>query len=301
MSRPLISVVIPVFNGEAFVADAIESVLAQHDAKFEVIAVDDGSTDRTAAVLARFDKRIRIHRQPNRGTSAARNGGINLARGKLLVFLDADDLHPPGYLARFSEAAAARPEAEVFHCGMRAVDFDRRFLYGHDAPLPLDDDPFHALAGGGAPHIAALAVRSTTAARVGPFNQDLEPQGDWDYWLRLAAAGAVFRGVPGNVAIVRRRRDSESGTAAGRMALIGLAVLELNLAGHPRCPACPLADAGVAAWRRAALHSSALEFQRRLHLPGRPGRWMAAAIAVARTPRLASAAWAELLPHHPAS
>ncbi len=74
MSRPLISVVIPVFNGEAFVADAVESVLAQRDAKFEVIAVDDGSTDRTAAVLARFDERIRItgsriagHRQRETG------------------------------------------------------------------------------------------------------------------------------------------------------------------------------------------------------------------------------------------
>src|SRR2546425_6657896 len=140
--------------------------------------------------------------------------------GKLLVFLDADDLYPPGYLARFSDAAAAAPEAEVFHCGMRAVDFDGRFLYGHDSPLPLDHDPLHALAGGGAPHIAALAVRSTTAARVGPFNQRLEPQGDWDYWLRLAGAGAAFRAVPGNFALGRRPRDRDTGKTARRGAAI---------------------------------------------------------------------------------
>ena len=181
MSRPLISVVIPVFNGEAFVADAIESLLAQDDADFELIVIDDGSTDGTADVLAGFGGRIRSHRQANGGTSTARNRGISLAQGELFVFLDADDLHPPGYLARFSDAAAAAPDVEVFHCGMRAIDLDGRFLYGHDAPAPLDVDPLHALAAGGSPHICSLAVRSTAVARVGPFNQDAEPQGDWDY------------------------------------------------------------------------------------------------------------------------
>jgi len=89
-------------------------------------------------------------------------------------------------------------------------------------------------------------------------------------------------------------RLGESGSAAGRMALIGLTVLESNLAGHARCLACPMADSGLAAWRRAALHSSARAFQRRLHLPGRPGLWMGAAIAIARRPRLAPAALAML-------
>ena len=68
-------------------------------------------------------------------------------------------------------------------------------------------DPFHALAAAGSPHLASLAVRRTTAARVGPFDETESAQADWDYWLRLAASGAPFPGVPGNVAIIRPQRQ----------------------------------------------------------------------------------------------
>jgi len=287
----LVSVVIPVRNGEAFVVDAVESVLAQEDVRSEVIAVDDGSTDKTPDLLARFGERIVVHRQEGRGLSAARNAGLALARGELLVFLDADDLHPPHYLARFVEAAAAAPCAEVFHCGWRAVNFDGCFLYGRETPLDLDRDPFHALAANGSPHISALAVRRRTVTRVGPFDETLTLQEDWDYWLRLAASGATFQGVPGNEAIVRRRDDSMSALAGARLAVTGLAVLERHLSRHPRCPACIYSDAGLASWRGAVLRSSARDLARRLHLPGRTGRLIGASLAVARAPRLASAAW----------
>ena len=169
--------------------------------------------------------------------------------------------------------------------------FDGTFLYGHDDPLDLDADPLHSLAARGSPAVCSLAVRSSTVARVGLFDPRADPQADWDYWLRLAVSGASFRGVPGNVATIRRRRESESGLAGGRMAMIGLEVLEANLARHGRCPACALADQGVAAWRRAALGAAARELQNRLHLPGRAGRAVGAAIAVARKPSLAPALW----------
>jgi hypothetical protein len=290
-SELLVSVVIPVRNGEAFVVDAVESVLAQQDVRSELIVVDDGSTDRTPELLARFGRRIVAHSQQGRGLSAARNAGLALARGELLVFLDADDLHPPHYLARFVEAAAAAPRAEVFHCGWRAINFDGRFLYEQETPLDLDRDPFHALPVTGSPHIAALAVRQSTATRVGPFDETLTLQEDWDYWLRLAASGATFQGVPGNVVIVRRRTDSMSALAGRRLAVTGLAVLERHLSRHPRCPACVYSDAGLASWQGAVLRSSARDFARRLHLPGRTGRMIGASIAVARAPRLTPAAW----------
>src|SRR5690349_2600271 len=93
MSAPLVSVVIPVFDGEAYLAAAIESALAKTYARVEVIVVDDGSTDGSASVAARYD--VRLVRQSNRGVSAACNAGVEAARGELIAFLDADDLWPP--------------------------------------------------------------------------------------------------------------------------------------------------------------------------------------------------------------
>jgi glycosyltransferase involved in cell wall biosynthesis len=292
---PPISVIIPVRNGEAYVADAVESVLAQEDVPAELIVVDDGSTDGTPELLAHVAGRITVDHVDGRGVSAARNRGIALAQGELLVFLDADDLLPQGYLARFVEAAAGTPRAEVFHCGWRGIDFDDgRVLYGQDLPFDLDWDPFHALAAAGSPHLASLAVRRTTAARVGPFDETESAQADWDYWLRLAASGAPFQGVPGNVAIIRRRKDSMSALAGTQLAVDGLAVLERNLSRHQRCPACIHSDAGLRSWRQALLRTSARDFARRLHLQGRRGRLIGAAVAVARRPRLASTAWLAL-------
>ena len=290
-----VSVIIPVRNGEAYVADAVESVLEQQDVAAELIVVDDGSTDGTSEVLARFAGRITVDSSEGRGVSAARNRGIALAQGELIVFLDADDLLPPHYLARFVEAAAAAPGAEVFHCGWRGIDFDGRVLYGQDLPFDLDWDPFHALAAAGSPHLLALAVRRAAATRVGPFDEAESLQADWDYWLRLAASGATFQGVPGNVAIIRRRNDSMSASAAGtQLAVEGLAILERHLSRHQRCPACTHSDAGLRSWRQAVLRSSARDFARRLHLKGRTGRRIGAALAVAYRPRLASTAWLAL-------
>jgi glycosyltransferase involved in cell wall biosynthesis len=290
-----VSVVVPVRNGEAFVADAIESVLDQEDVSAELIVVDDGSTDGTADVLARYDRRIAVADLEGRGVSAARNRGMALGRGELLVFLDADDLLPPRYLARFVEAAAAAPRAQVFHCGWRGVDFeDGRALYGQDQPFDLDRDPFHVLAAAGSPPISALAVRRTAATRVGPFDENESLQADWDYWLRLAASGETFRGVPGNVAIIRRRDVSMSGSAGTELAVAGLAVLERHLSRHRRCAACVHADAGLRSWREAVLRSSARDYAHRLRLGGRTGRLVGAAVAVAYRPRLASTAWLAL-------
>jgi glycosyltransferase involved in cell wall biosynthesis len=293
---PAVSVITPVRDGEDFVADAIESVLAQQGVSLELIVVDDGSIDGTPQILERYAGRITVATLEGCGLSAARNRGIELAHGELLVFLDADDLLPPVYLARFADAAAAAPSAEVFHCGWQGTDLDGRFLYGQDGPYDYDGDPFHTLAAEGSPPISALAVRRGTATRVGPFDENESMHADWDYWLRLAAAGAAFHGVEGNIAIVRRHPDSMSARAGTSGALSGLAVLERHLAAHERCPACARADAGVRLWRQAVLNSSDQDFALRLRLGGRLGTRIGAAIAVVRRPRLASEFWAVARP-----
>lgn len=98
MAAPTISVVIPVYNGAGTIARAIESVLAQTYQAHELIVVDDGSTDDTAAVVADFGARVRYIRQPNSGVSAARNAGAAAATGDWLAFLDADDWYYPDRL-----------------------------------------------------------------------------------------------------------------------------------------------------------------------------------------------------------
>jgi glycosyltransferase involved in cell wall biosynthesis len=92
MNKPLISVIIPVFNGERFIAEAIQSVLNQNYEPLEMIVVDDGSTDATADVVKTFGEKIRYIYQENGGVAKARNTGLNAASGDYIAFLDADDL-----------------------------------------------------------------------------------------------------------------------------------------------------------------------------------------------------------------
>jgi glycosyltransferase involved in cell wall biosynthesis len=95
---PTVSVVIPAYNAEAYLREALDSVFAQTRPPDEVVVVDDGSTDRTSEVAASYGDRVRLLRQPNRGEAAARNAGVLAARGALIAFLDADDTWLPRYL-----------------------------------------------------------------------------------------------------------------------------------------------------------------------------------------------------------
>jgi glycosyltransferase involved in cell wall biosynthesis len=95
MTHPLVSVIIPVFNGDRFISQAIESVLRQTYSKFEIIVVNDGSTDQTAQVLTPYLHLIRYFIQPNQGAASARNRGLATATGELIAFLDADDFFFP--------------------------------------------------------------------------------------------------------------------------------------------------------------------------------------------------------------
>ena len=112
VNLPRFSVIIPVFNGANFVAQAVESVLAQTSPAHEIIVVDDGSTDDTARVVAGMGARVRYHRQDNAGVSAARNKGVALATGEWLAFLDADDVYYADRLRWHAEWIAENPELD---------------------------------------------------------------------------------------------------------------------------------------------------------------------------------------------
>lgn len=99
MQTVKVSVIIPVYNREAYIRESVDSVLAQTFTEFEVIVVDDGSTDAAAEIIQSYtDPRIRLIRQSHQGVSAARNTGLDAARGEYITFLDSDDLYYPDFL-----------------------------------------------------------------------------------------------------------------------------------------------------------------------------------------------------------
>jgi hypothetical protein len=129
MASPLVSVVIPCFNYEAYLADAVASALAQDWPSVEVIAVDDGSTDATPAILAGFGDAIRVIHRSNGGLNAATDTGIAAARGEFVTFLDADDTWPQGRLRVLADALIANPAAGVSYGDMVVVEGDGEVVH----------------------------------------------------------------------------------------------------------------------------------------------------------------------------
>ena len=125
---PRVSAIIPVFNSARTVAATIESIQAQTFRDFEVIAIDDGSSDTGPQVLASFGSAITVLRQPNRGPSAARNYGVRESSGEYLAFLDADDRWRPTMLERMVAALDTHPDASMAYCDVAVIDSEGRPL-----------------------------------------------------------------------------------------------------------------------------------------------------------------------------
>src|SRR5882724_622242 len=123
MTTPFVSVLIDTYNHERFIEEAIQSVLSQDfpTSQREILVVDDGSTDRTPEILAKFASQIRVLHKPNGGQASAFNHGIPECRGELIAFLDADDWWAPDKLTRITNAMAAEPEVGFIGHGIITV------------------------------------------------------------------------------------------------------------------------------------------------------------------------------------
>ena len=119
---PRVSVIIPTYNSARFVVQAVESVLAQTYSDFEVIVVDDGSTDNTPVALAGYRQKIRYLHQENRGPSAARNAGYRASQGDYVLFLDSDDLIPPDTLERQVSFLNDHPEFGLVYSASQQIN-----------------------------------------------------------------------------------------------------------------------------------------------------------------------------------
>ena len=208
---PAVSVVIPAYNAAWCVGKAIDSVLAQDYRDFEVIVVNDGSTDDTAAILATYGDAIRVVQQSNGGLSSARNAGIRESRGEFVAFLDADDWWLPGKLAKQMALMQTRPELGFTSTTARVEDPEGRLvnvwacaqwqgsflvhLFGSNADV----------AGSG----SAVIARRALFDQVGGFDESLRSLEDIDMWMRLAAA-ANYACLEEPLAVILKRPGSMS-------------------------------------------------------------------------------------------
>jgi len=180
------SVIIPTFNRAAFLREAVDSVLSQTEKDFELIVVDDGSTDATRATVESYGERVRYFFQANAGASAARNCGIKNARGQFITFLDSDDLWLPKKLAR--QIAWMKTHPEIMLCYTDEIWIRRG--------VRVNQKKIHAKTGGWIYPLclprciispSSVLMRRELFAAVGVFDEQLPICEDYDLWLRVAA------------------------------------------------------------------------------------------------------------------
>jgi glycosyltransferase involved in cell wall biosynthesis len=185
---PTVSVIIPTYNYARFVGDALRSVANQTRDDYEIIVVDDGSTDDTADIVRRSGVPVRYLKQANSGPSASRNAGIAAAQGSYLGFLDADDLWLPDKLAAQVPILDAQAEVGLVYADALFYDDASGRVAGTHAdrfPHPSGRILFDLLFGNVVPSPTPL-VRRAALERSGPFDTRFCGSEDWDLWIRIA-------------------------------------------------------------------------------------------------------------------
>jgi len=208
-----VSVIIPVYNGDRFIVEAVESVLQQTYPNVEIIVVDDGSVDRSGAVLQLYGDRIRYVYQMNQGVAAARNAGITIAQGELIAFLDQDDFFLPDKLTVQVDRLTADPALAMVSSGWRIVDAQGKTM--------ADIQPWH-----GIPELTsanwviwkpvflgAMLFRQSVLGRSTGFNSQLQQTSDVELILRLIQAGCQTAWVPQTTVCYRQHPDNASRNA----------------------------------------------------------------------------------------
>jgi glycosyltransferase involved in cell wall biosynthesis len=193
---PTFSIVMPAFNAERTIGPAIRSALAQDRGDFELIVVDDGSTDGTAELIRSFagDPRVVAIRSANNGPAGARNLALARASGRFVSLLDSDDLYLPSYLGEVEEALRRNPDAgfafpDAWVLDDRSGRIRRRYtLADYASPAADAASWLRQLLAYNVVHCMAM-IPHNVLARVGPFDERLRAAMDYEFWLRIAAHG----------------------------------------------------------------------------------------------------------------
>jgi len=226
---PRVSIIIPCYNQGHYLRRSVTSALAQSGVLPEVIVVNDGSTDETAAVLQSFPDVIAIH-QTNQGLAAARNAGMARATGEFVSFLDADDWLDPDFTATLIASCIAN-DCEFSFCDFYRVDADGQVVgtreYGFHWPVP-QNILSHLMQGGLFP--PACVVGRRVAFK--PFPGGMDGHADYAVWLDVTLSGSRFAHVPQPLMFYRHTPDSMSADRM-HMELSWQAALAYNAARHP--------------------------------------------------------------------
>lgn len=202
---PLFSVIIPVFNGEKYIGEALRSVFADSFHSFEIIVVDDGSTDNTANIVSSFPD-VQYHFQSNQGVAVARNTGIGLARGKYIAFLDSDDVWVPGRFSCSLDVLESKPEVQ-YVLGQLIMFLEE----GCSKPKHIRDEwlekPVDAAS------TSVLMARRAVFDHVGFFNPLYRTGQDTEWLLRANERGVGSEKMP--CLFIRRRLHANNLTNAG--------------------------------------------------------------------------------------
>ena len=188
-----VSVIIPNYNYSEYVCEAVDSALGQTYQNKEVIVVDDGSTDNSVELLAKYGDKIRLIAQKNAGVCAARNNGVAASSGELIAFLDADDVWMPEKLEKQVAQFLADPNVVLSHVGMEDIDADDTVLATHldgmsgkvSSHMLLFEEAVILGACSGA------VVRRKPFETLGGFDKRMSTAADWDFCFRISRLGDV--------------------------------------------------------------------------------------------------------------
>ena len=204
---PRVSVIIPTHNRAGFIGEAIRSVLDQTYSDYEVIVVDDGSTDETARVVAQFGQQVIYLYQDNAGVCLARNAGFAISQGELVLFLDSDDLMLPQNLEVLVGLLDAQPDIDVAYGWQYRTD-ERGQPLGSAWGATLSGQIFSGLVLEESLMMGAAVIRRGCVAAINGFDESVKFQEHWYFYLRLARAGFTFAYTTQPVVLLRVHSDA---------------------------------------------------------------------------------------------
>jgi glycosyltransferase involved in cell wall biosynthesis len=213
-TNPLVSVVIPVYNGEKYITECLESVYQQTYPSFEVIIIDDGSTDQSLEIINKMPGDKKIISQQNKDVSHARNTGIKNASGQLIAFLDQDDLWDTKRLEKLIRVFMKNPDVDLFFTDLSKFNDEGKNWHPRDrhkaASRLRDENLFENLIRKNVLMPSAVMVKKDRFIEAGMFDPQFKTCGDYEMWLRMAAKGMRFKYLPEPLTLYRQHGENTS-------------------------------------------------------------------------------------------